>query len=222
MKWKYYYFDTVNSTNDVALTYPIGSVIIAQSQTSGRGRYGRTWVSEEGNLFLSVVMPEFAELTPLLSYVIAVAVAHTLLDYHPQIKWPNDILIKGGKVAGILLERHEDKVIAGIGINCVSSPKTNMMYQTSSLNNKEPKAEILARLCAYLNDYLTMFQTNGFEYIRKEWLKYAAGLKQQIKVNLPNETLFGIFEELTPQGAISLKLVDNTTRQIMAGDVFFI
>ncbi len=222
MKWNYYYFDTVQSTNDTALSYPIGSVIVAQKQTAGRGRYGRTWSSDIGNLFISIVLPDFAELTPLLSFVAAVSVAYTLSNYKPRIKWPNDILINGGKVAGILLERQEDKVIMGVGINCIPvSDNINMLYSTASLQNQETKETILKRLCSNLNNCLSIFKTEGFECIRNEWLKYAIGIKQQIRVNLPNETIYGIFEELTPQGAISLKLADNTIRQITVGDIFF-
>ncbi len=221
MKWKYYYFDTLQSTNDTATEYPVGSVIVAREQTAGRGRYGRVWISTAGNLFLSAVVPSCAEKTPLLSFVAALAVVKTLANYNAQIKWPNDILIDGGKAAGILLERIDDKVIVGIGINCKSAPQTDMLYQTNSLNNKEPIDAIQERLCTYLSDYFNLFQTQGFDVIRHEWLQYAIGIGQSIRVNLPTETLFGTFEALTLQGAISLKLPDNTTREITVGDIFF-
>ncbi len=221
MNWKYYYFEDVSSTNDVAVSYPVGAVVIAETQSAGRGRYGRKWLSEKGNLFMSVVLPACDYQTPLLTFVAAVAVAESLSDFPIKIKWPNDILLNGGKLAGILLERVDDKVIVGIGINLVNAPEQNMIYQTSSLHGKIEKTQLVQKICKALSIYRDMLTKEGFDPIRKEWLKYGAGIGESIRVSLPNETLTGIFEALTPQGAISLRQPDNTIRLITVGDVFF-
>lgn len=221
MNWKYYYFEDVSSTNDVAVSYPVGSVIIAETQSAGRGRYGRQWLSEKGNLFMSAVLPACDYQTPLLTFVAAIAVAESLSDYPVQIKWPNDILLNNGKLAGILLERVDNKVIVGIGINLVNAPQQGMLYQTSSLNGEIKKTPLVQKICTALSIYSDIMMKEGFESIRTEWLKYAVGIGEPIRVSLPNETLTGIFEALTPQGAISLKQPDNTTRLITVGDVFF-
>ncbi len=222
MNWKYYFFDDVVSTNDVAVDYPVGSVIVANTQSNGRGRYGREWISTNGNLFVSVVLPAFDYQTHLLTFVAAISVAETLSEYGAKIKWPNDILINNGKVCGILLERNDDKVIAGIGVNCKEAPKEKMLYPTTSLKNKQDKHIILNQILNNLSRYVEIFKQSGFEPIRAKWLQYAVGIGHPIQVNLPNETVTGIFEELTPQGAISLKQSDNTTRIITVGDVFLI
>lgn len=221
MNWKYYYFKEVNSTNDEALNYPVGSVIIAQKQTAGRGRYGRQWLSEDGNLFLSAVLPDYGNDSPLLTFVAAVSVADSLADFPVRIKWPNDILLNGGKLAGILLERTDDKVIIGIGINLVSAPTQNMLYRTASLNGKVAKEDLIMKLTANLAHNAELLAQDGFAPIRDKWLKYAVGIGETIRVSLPNETLSGIFESFTPQGAISLKQANNTVRLITVGDVFF-
>ena len=223
MNWKYYYFKDVHSTNDMAVDYPTGSVLIAETQSAGRGRYGRKWLSEKGNLFLSAVLPSTGNETPLLTFAAAVAVAESLSDFgvNVQIKWPNDILLHDGKLAGILLERIDEKVIIGIGLNLISAPNHDVMYPTSSLNGQIEKKELEQKICEKLGFYANLLFETGFDPIRSKWLNYAIGIGESIRVSLPNETIVGIFEELTPQGAISLKQSDKTHRLITVGDVFF-
>ena len=221
MKWKTYFFDTIDSTNTQARLYEVGTVIVAKKQTAGRGRYGRVWQSEAGNLYMSFVVSQFGIQTPLLSFLFGVAVCEALPEFLVQLKWPNDVLLNGGKLAGILLEQESDKLIAGIGLNVVNAPHENMLYQTASLNGQITNEDIIKRLITTVSDNMDLFAEKGFEPIREKWLKYGCGIGQHIIVKLPNETLSGIFEELTPQGAISLKLNNGTIRQITVGDVFF-
>lgn len=221
MKWKTYFFDTVDSTNTQARLYDVGSIVVAKKQTSGRGRYGRIWHSDIGNLYISFVVSQFGIQTPLLAFLFGVAVCEALPEFSLRLKWPNDVLLNGGKLAGILLEQEDNKLIAGIGLNVTTAPHENMLYQTASLNGQVTNEEVLKRLMRTVSDNMDLFIEKGFEPIREKWLKYGCGIGIQISVKLPNETLSGIFEELTPQGAISLKLNNGTRRLITVGDVFF-
>ena len=103
MNWKTYFFKEVDSTNTRAADYDVGSVIIAENQTAGRGRNGRRWQSLNGNLFLSAVLPALQNETPFLSFAAGVALAEALPDLPVRLKWPNDVLLHNAKVAGILL-----------------------------------------------------------------------------------------------------------------------
>ena len=224
MNWKIHHFHRVESTNDTARFYPVGSVISANIQTNGRGRHGRTWISQKGNLFVSFVLPEFGYQTSLLSFVTAVAVTETLRDlgFTCQIKWPNDILFNHKKTAGILLELSDNKLIIGIGINLRHAPTDkDVIYPTTSLNIGMDRQEILSILSKKITENLTIFTQEGFDKIREKWLRSAVGLNERIYVRLPHETISGIFTEFTPQGAISLKLDNGTARIITAGDIFF-
>lgn len=220
MIWKKFTFETVDSTNKVAADYPIGSVIVANSQTSGRGRYGHTWVSDKGNLYMSAVLKTYDEQTPLMAFVVAVSVADALgkTGCSPQLKWPNDILLNGAKLAGILLEQVDDKLIVGIGVNCASCPD-NLPYPATHLNGKIGADQLADLILEQLMYWTGLFETDGFMPIYHKWKSYAVGMGQTITVRLPNETLQGIFKDLSESGALLLQLPDNTVKHITAGVV---
>ncbi len=221
MKWQTYFFKEVDSTNTRAATYDVGSVIIAENQTAGRGRNGRHWQSFAGNLFLSAVLPALQNETPLLSFVAGVSLAEALPDVPVRLKWPNDVLLHNAKIAGILLERVDDKVIAGFGVNITQAPDMDTLYKTTSLNQKYTREEVATNLLTALSRNLDLLIQEGFMPIRQKWLDYAVGIGAEIEVRLPHETMRGIFETLTPQGAISLK-TQTETRLISAGDIFLL
>ena len=105
MKWDIHQFDTLESTNATALSCPPGTVVMAESQTAGRGRYGRTWQSPKGNLYMSLVLPDLGKDNIALPFLTAVAVADSLPGFDITLKWPNDVLLSGKKLAGILIEK---------------------------------------------------------------------------------------------------------------------
>lgn len=221
MNWIKYYLTETESTNTVAAEYSVGTVIIAERQTKGRGRNGRMWHSLDGNLFLSTVLPMYGYQTPLLSFVSGVSLQEALAEFTVRLKWPNDVLLNGAKVAGILLEAQTDKVVAGFGVNICRNPMgDDVLYPTTSLNSRISRADLTDKLLKALSENLDLFETKGFEPIRQKWLNVAVGLGQEITVHLPHKTLHGIFEALTPQGAISLKQADGTFQTIVAGDIF--
>ena len=223
MKWQIEHFDTVGSTNEIAKSLPENSVVVAKCQTGGYGRYGRTWVSPKGNLYLSVVVKEYGDQTPLLSFVAGVAVREALGAFGVRLKWPNDILLNGGKVAGILLEKTDHKtVIIGIGINVALCPTEKMMYQTASLNEKISLKDLEEKVLSALKTNLDLLEEGQFALIREKWITYAVGLGEVIEVHLANQTIRGYFKEFSPQGELILETPDKIIHKITAGDVFLI
>lgn len=220
MEWSLYFFEKVSSTNDMARNYPIFSVVVAKEQTNGRGRYGRIWSGMPGNLYMSVVLPDFQEKSPLLAFVVGVAVADALKAFGVRLKWPNDVCLSKKKLSGILLEHLGNRIVAGIGVNVADAPTENILYPTISLKGVLTAEEVCKMILERLSVWLTLFKINGFEPIRSAWLTFAEGLNKEIEVRLPRESIRGRFIAITSLGAIDLELPDMTHRQIMAGDVF--
>lgn len=185
-------------------------VIMAEAQSAGRGRYQRTWVSHHGNLYASFVF-DSDERDPRLSYVVAVAVTETLIAFgiHPKIKWPNDILIDGKKVCGILIEYASRFVIIGIGINIKSNP-TVEKYETTKLDNyvSVDKSELLSKLMKNLDRWRRV----DFPLVRVRWMDLATGLNKTVKYRGDMVELIGINEN----GALVLR--DGSRYLLAYGD----
>ncbi|HMM14180.1 MAG TPA: biotin--[acetyl-CoA-carboxylase] ligase [Parvibaculum sp.] len=238
-------FAEIDSTNEEARRLGDAGVpgpiwITAERQTAGRGRRGREWVSPSGNfmgtLFLrpQVGPRKAAE----LSFVAALAV-HDAVDallpppLRPglKLKWPNDLLHDGRKLAGILLESSGIAgselawLAIGIGINLARHPD-NVEYPATSLAalglpdvTPERALEFLA--AAFDRRLRQWNEVQGFAAIREAWLARAAGLGGPITVRLVDETFEGIFVGLAPDGALDVRLPSGEIRKIAAGDVFF-
>ena len=206
--------DKVGSTNDELKDLaekgaPHFTVVVANRQTKGRGRGGRKWESPKGNLYLSVLFRE--KLTPLISYIGAVAVRETIGNC--SIKWPNDILIDGKKAAGLLLEAVEGQyIMLGIGINIESAPSYGAKVNEDI---KKVRDILLARLWHNFKEY----KQQGFAPIRKKWLEHAAFMGEEITVNLPNSIKKGIFLDLTENGELKLETKDGT-ELISSGEIY--
>ncbi len=236
--------DDAVSTNDEAKKLakagePAGAVVWARSQTAGRGRYHRTWVSPEGGLYASLLLrPDCAPATAAqISFVAAVALADALEDFAPDeaelgFKWPNDILLGGAKVAGILLESAAEAdenlewLVVGAGVNVTSHPTETPFPATSlaALDNEvssDTPAELLSGFISALDFWLKTWEAEGFEGIRGTWLGHAVGLGEEISVGLANETLEGTFAGLDADGALILERPGQDRRIITAGDVYF-
>ncbi len=229
----------LGSTNDEALDRAragdFGRLwITAASQTGGRGRNGRNWTSEPGNLFASLLLidPAPPRRAAELGFVASVALAHALravLDGDPalKIKWPNDILYNGAKLAGILLEStplpQGLACVAGFGVNCSSHPN-DTLYRATDLSEvaaREVAADaVFEALSKEMARWLGVWsQDAGFEAIRAEWLTLAAGVGGPIKVSRPNEALEGVFKTIDATGRLILQREAGETA-IDAGDVF--
>ncbi len=177
--------DKITSTQDFALDMidenraSDKTVVIATVQTGGRGRYKRKWISHSGNLYTSFIY-KIHQPDSKLSYAVAVAVAETLIHFGmtPKIKWPNDILIDGKKICGILIEYAKDFVVVGIGINVNDAPIVSE-YQTTKINNYINVT--IPDLLKELIKNIDVWRNKNFESVRARFLELAIGINQKIK-----------------------------------------
>ncbi|MBP5215339.1 MAG: biotin--[acetyl-CoA-carboxylase] ligase [Alphaproteobacteria bacterium] len=230
-KWKIVCFEEVGSTNDVAQQYSSQgvagkTVIRALSQTAGRGRRGRSWQSLQGNLFFSLLLEFAVEQSAKLVLASSLSVLETVKKFSNKadvcLKWPNDVLLNGAKVCGILLEKGAGKyMIIGIGVNVKQSPKSgDLLYPTTSL--AEANIEVTPE--DFLESFLADFDKNlqrEFAELREIWLKYATGVGKEIAVRQNGKDEKGIFCGIDENGNLLLQN-KNGLKKIMAGDVFFI
>ena len=236
-------FDSVGSTNDEAKAFARsgaaeGTVVWAKRQESGRGRRGRVWTSPEGNLYSSTILRpsrppgEAAQ----ISFVAALAIADTAASVLPdpegvRCKWPNDVLVHGRKLSGILLESEASAgggiswLVLGVGINLRHFPEGTEFAATSLVAEGAPALQPAALLEIYaehLARWYAVWTEHGFGPVRDAWLKRARGLGAPIVVRLPDRTLTGTFADLDSDGVLLLDRDDGAGRQrIAAGDVFF-
>ncbi|WP_371346431.1 biotin--[acetyl-CoA-carboxylase] ligase [Ancylobacter sp. IITR112] len=232
-------FDTVGSTNEAALARTGGAApcwFVAARQTGGRGRRGRPWVSEPGNLYASLLLRDAGSPAhqPELCFVAALALydavrAVTGIDpLRISLKWPNDVMIDGAKLAGILLEGAAvpggwAATVIGFGVNCAHHP-ADTPYPTTDLAAAgyptDPPA-LLAALDAAMRARLAEWAGGaGFGHIREAWLSRASGLGKAMTARLGSREVAGVFEALDSSGAMVLRRHDGVRETISAGDVF--
>jgi len=221
MKWEIKQFNSLESTNTTARDYEPGTVVMAEEQSAGRGRYGRVWQSPKGNLYASFVFPKNQANDKYLSFLTGLALAESLPEFSVRLKWPNDVLLDRKKVAGILLESAEDKIIVGIGVNLVSNPVKNMLYPTTNLGGRLSPIALVKRLIIQYTALQSVLEQKGFNKIRKRWLDLADGVGEVVSVHLPDKELIGVFKDISEDGALILK-TEKGKFSIMAGDVFLL
>jgi BirA family biotin operon repressor/biotin-[acetyl-CoA-carboxylase] ligase len=232
-------FLSIDSTNKEAIRRlhqgdASGLWITASEQTLGRGRSGRDWESKPGNLFCSLIQKTDGDIrkSSQLSFVAALAVHNTITEFidpdRVKCKWPNDILVVGRKISGILLESYvsdngTNYMIIGIGVNVAHHPEKTL-YETTHINAETDQVlshiDVFFVLTHKMSGWIEAWQSKGFEYIRKNWLSVATGLGSKISVRLPNEQFEGRFIDLDSSGALKLE-TDNEIKLIHSGDVFF-
>ena len=217
--------------------------IRADKQSAGRGRRGRDWTSETGNLFCSGLysLEGMLHQSAQMSFVAALALADTLEHYVPKdlisLKWPNDVLLDGKKTAGILLEsgqtHHQKWMVVGIGVNLTHHPKgtefpaTHVMEHIPARDLEGPEPimtgaqAVLAILSNRFDHWRHILGTRGFEPIGQAWTARAHNLPGPVTVRLPNENFAGEALGLDANGALRVSLADGTIRDVHAGDVFF-
>jgi BirA family transcriptional regulator, biotin operon repressor / biotin---[acetyl-CoA-carboxylase] ligase len=229
--WTLVALDTVGSTNDEAAQLadagaPEGTVVWSREQTGGRGRRGRVWASPVGNLYTSTILrPDCpAQRAAELGFAAALAVADIVpAGREVRVKWPNDVLVDGGKIAGILLESaigqtgQVQHVVAGIGVNVGFAPQLpEMRYPGSALGGSVEAA--LEKLTAALAARLAEWRREGFETVRAAWLAKAGPLGAEVDVKLGEGLVRGRFAGLDREGAL---LLDTATgpRKIVSGEL---
>lgn len=237
--------DSIDSTNEEARRrlagapdhVPEGTLVWAAEQTAGRGRRGRSWSSPRGNLYLSMVLkPSCPPGTAAqLGFAAAVALGESVAPLLPgadrvRLKWPNDVLVDGAKVSGILLEAISaragalDALVLGMGVNLQRRPEAGL-YRTVSLAEAgaavSDPAQLLESFAARFLAWYETWRREGFAPLRAAWLARAVGLGQPIEVRLDHATLTGRFATIDDAGALALDLPNGRRRLVAAGDVFF-
>ena len=203
-----------------------GTTVLAAVQTAGRGRHGRNWVSQPGNLLATIVLRPGGRASdaPQLGFVVALAVAETvdaLAGPGTRLKWPNDVMRGGAKLAGILLERLDDgAVLAGIGMNLRHAPE-GMDYPVASLAQLGCDAgpeDVLPVLLARLQAEWALWLADGFAAVLRRWAARGPELGAQLRVRLDSGVTSGEFAGLGPDGSLRLR-VNGAVRVVVAGDV---
>jgi BirA family transcriptional regulator, biotin operon repressor / biotin---[acetyl-CoA-carboxylase] ligase len=230
--WRLVAYDLLGSTNDTALQFARDgaaafTIVWARAQTEGRGRRGRRWSSPPGNLYASLILRPHCPVARAaqLGFVAAVAIGDALLPWLPDpaalaYKWPNDILIDGKKLAGILLEAETqaDFVVVGFGVNLVSAPG-EAAYPTTCLAGAVGPEAMLTACAAAFRRWFDRWQEAGFAPVREAWRARAQGLGAPIAVRRDEGDLHGRFIDIDQEGALLLECAGET-RRIVAGDVF--
>jgi BirA family transcriptional regulator, biotin operon repressor / biotin---[acetyl-CoA-carboxylase] ligase len=217
--------------------------ITATAQTEGRGRCGRNWISPPGNLYASLLLsdPSPFECAPQIAFVAALAlrdaVVHGAGALAPRLKfkWPNDLLLDGGKCAGILIEGEATSeagaqqgliVVIGVGINCQNHPSadgssaavaTDLAGHGAAITPEQLFARLSATMCRRLAQW---DRSRGFAAILSDWLKHARGIGEPIAVRNGDAEVQGRFVGLDHLGYLVLERANGELTKIAAGDVF--
>ncbi len=236
--------DSLDSTNTHALRLapvtPGPAWILAYEQTAGKGRRARPWVSPRGNFHATLLLhpKEPASQVALRSFAAALALRDALVTLTdlPQafsLKWPNDVLLNGGKLAGILLESTASgagvaHLAIGTGVNLIAAPDASLVEEgalrpVSLLGETGLRVEpevFLTHLAAAYALWEESFTTQGFAPLRAAWLAHAARLGQTIRARTGHTTHHGTFETIDASGALILRIAQDTLA-IPAAEVFF-
>ena len=237
------YFKELPSTNEVARALATeaiseGTIVVSEIQTRGRGRFGREWISPKGGLWLSVILrPEVQSMhATKLTLIAAVAVAKTLSELYglkPEIKWPNDVLVGRKKICGILTEaefrnKTLEFAVLGIGMNAnfdvealpddIESSATTLRSQLGKAIQRET---LLCELLKNIESYYGLFAEEKFKPILDEWRRLAKFLGTYVEVRDDSETVEGLAVDIDQNGALIIRLKDQTTRTVTSGDLTF-
>ena len=232
--------ESINSTNEFALSLrgpESGTVIIADSQARGRGRRGRVWISPPGsNIYMSAVLkPEIAVRdVAFLTVAAALACAFALRSktgLNVNIKWPNDLMVSGKKIGGILTELRsgQDKInfaVIGIGINVNSRDEdfpgalVNIATSIKEVTGKYfSRSGIIAEILNELERWYKKLMGDGRFLLLEEWKRLSCTIGKEVRVTLCNEVIAGFAEDIDEEGMLVLKLASGERRRISAGDL---
>jgi BirA family biotin operon repressor/biotin-[acetyl-CoA-carboxylase] ligase len=238
--WRIVRLGAVDSTNEEArrraLTGDTDRLwIVAEEQTAGRGRRGRAWISPRGNLHASALIldPCPRPVASQLGFVAGVALVRAARDLGAAdvgLKWPNDLMSRGAKCAGILLEGFgvgsgRTACVVGIGVNCACAPE-GLGYATSCLTRASGQAaapgELFERLIERFDDALDEWRAGqAFDRIRTAWLDYAAGLGERIAIQNGGDEREGVFEGIDASGRLLVRS-EHGLDAVQAADVWLL
>jgi BirA family transcriptional regulator, biotin operon repressor / biotin---[acetyl-CoA-carboxylase] ligase len=227
------HYDSIGSTNDEAMRRAHdgaahGTVVCAREQTAGRGRVARRWHSPAGNLHASILLRTDLPpgRIPQLSLVAALAVADAADAFLPgdvraELKWPNDVLVRGAKLAGILIESADATAVIGIGMNIAHAPP-DAPYPVTTLaaggaETLEPAA-VLQVLLQALDHRFSDWRDHGLATVRTDWLARAHPVGSPLRLWVGDRSIQGRFADLAHDGALVLETADGLER-FVAGEV---
>ncbi len=228
--WQLFILKKVSSTMDEikkeCYKGNLNTLLMAYIQTTGRGRNNNTWVSNLGNLFLSIKLNTLKISNPLtLNYITGIVVYDTLKFFLEKntnlyIKWPNDLLINNKKIAGILIDSISrgnkiSELYVGIGINSKIAP-SNLDYETTCLKNenaiKISRKYFMSRLIFYFNYWENVFKNKNFLYIANSWMKRSLPINSRISFKDNQKIINGIYKGISETGSIRI-LINNKERK---------
>ena len=239
-----YYFDSIDSTQSQAMkmineSKKEGTIIIAEKQTGGRGRSGRQWISPKGGIWFSIILhPKFdisnTTLFPIASSLaLSIAIQKTC-KISTELKWPNDLTIKGKKLAGMLIDasfesNKIENLVLGVGINFNVNvkeiekvlKKTPNFYGVSSLNdqkNKTSQIELIQSFLLELEKVYEELNNNQIKKIITEWTKRSSTIGKKVEINTLNGKISGKAIKIDEDGGLIIKDKDKTNK-VFAGDI---
>jgi BirA family transcriptional regulator, biotin operon repressor / biotin---[acetyl-CoA-carboxylase] ligase len=234
-----FYLEQVTSTNNLARQHaeagePEGTLVIADEQTAGRGRLGRSWIAPaRSSILLSLILRPTLEPSQIARVTMAVSLAtcdgiRYATGLEAQIKWPNDILLNGHKCGGILAEtsttgERVEYVIAGLGldVNFAAAKVDGIPADATTLSDETgrevPRLPLTQAILRATEHYYLRIQSG--EDLHKEWLARLVTLNQHVRAQTPGGTEEGLAEGVDPEGALLLRRIDGSLVRLMAGDV---
>lgn len=223
----FYFFDVIDSTNRFAKETN-NSIVVARKQTSGRGRLGRRWESEEGGLYMSISMDleiPIAEI-PKLTLLSGLAVCRALDKFGAKIKWPNDVLINGKKVCGILSEfvgeELSSKVVIGIGVNV----KNDVDESLNALSLKDVDSnvsinEVFSGICIEFNKLIEDFLKGKWREIVEELRRRSDTIGRYVKVSVAGKIYEGYAIDIDEDGALIIRKSEGDYERVISGECFY-
>ena len=239
---KIIFLETVDSTNTHAMELAgkgceEGTVVIADAQTGGKGRLGRKWLSPAGkNIYMSIVLrphipPRNAAILTLMSAVSCATAIKKCSSIPVTIKWPNDLMVAGKKIGGILTEIKADMdrisyAVIGIGINVnlnpmdmpaeIGSTMTSIKHHSGDVY---PRTEIAVEILKETDRWYSILLNTGKKTIADEWMLLSSGIGRTVKVTVGDTVFTGVAESIDEEGMLMLRLPDNSIKKINSGDV---
>ena len=233
------YYEKINSTQDVAGKLAAagieeGMVVVAENQTGGRGRIGRSWASPPGGVYLSIILrpaikPSEALRFPLIAGVAVAQAIGQLTGLAPQLKWPNDIIIGGRKAGGILTEMSAETdrinyLVIGIGINVNTETFPDEIEEIATSLKAEcgkevSRRELIQKILEHLESLYRILQESGFEPIRKMWKAQSSTIGSWAIIRTEREQIKGEAIDIDEDGALILRKANGALERVIAGDV---